>query len=90
MSEASERRRRLLLDYAAVSPALLPAGEGRFHRLLLVSVLGALGLGAGLSAVDPPALPAPAVAQAAVPFRWQAAAGGDPAAGGGHRQDGAR
>jgi len=74
MSEASERRGRLLAEYATVSPVLLPASEGRFHRLLLLSVLTALGLGAALSAVEPPALPAPAVAATPTPFRWQPAA----------------
>ncbi len=70
MSEAGERRRRLLADYAADSPVLLPPSEGRFHRLLLVSVLGALGLGAVLAAIEPPAPPPPAAAATPAPFRW--------------------
>ncbi len=70
MSGPSERRRRLLADYATAAPVLLPANEGAFHRLWLLSVLTALGLGAGLAALEPPPSPAPAAAATPAPFRW--------------------
>ena len=72
MSEVSERRRRLLADYATHSPVLLPPSEGRFHRLLLFSVLSALGLGAALAAIEPPQPPRPAAAATPAPFHWVA------------------